>query len=152
MRGYRKFNRSWGNPYVNNISISSGTSGTVGDPDNYQLPSLASYSAADNALTINKKPLTIVDGSLESADKFYDGDNTAIPSGTPLLQSFVTTGSNANDDNNLSVAMMFHLPTAQSPQLLLVLMLLEIEVEMSSIRQSPMQALPFREQKVTTIH
>ena len=52
---------------------------------------------------------------------------------------------------NLSVATMFHLPTAQSPQLLLVLMLLEMEVEMSSTRQSPMQALPFREQKVTTI-
>ena len=84
---------------MNTISISSGTSGTVGDPDNYQLPSLASYSAADNALTINKKALTIVDGSLESTDKFYDGDNTATPSGTPSLQSFVTTGSNTDNDN-----------------------------------------------------
>ena len=89
-----------GNPYVDNISISSGTSGTVGDPDNYQLPSLASYDAADNALTINQKALTIVDGSLESADKFYDGDNTATPSGTPSLQSFVTTGSSADNDNS----------------------------------------------------
>ncbi|MDG1139035.1 MAG: YDG domain-containing protein, partial [Opitutales bacterium] len=88
-----------GNPYVDNISISSGTSGTVGDPDNYQLPSLSSYSATDNALTITQKPLTIVDGTLESADKFYDGDNTATPSGTPSLQSFVTTGSNADNDN-----------------------------------------------------
>ena len=89
-----------GNPYVDNISISSGTSGTVGDPDNYQLPSLASYDAADNALTINQKALTMVDGSLESADKFYDGDNTATPSGTPSLQSFVTTGSSADNDNS----------------------------------------------------
>ena len=75
----------------------TGTGGA--DFSNYKLPDNA-YHATKNNLTVTPKPLTIVDNTLQSEDKFYDGNNAANVTGgsTASLQSVVSTADNVDTD------------------------------------------------------
>ena len=75
----------------------TGTGGA--DFNNYKLPDNA-YHLTKNNLTVTPKPLTIVDNTLQSEDKFYDGNNAANVTGgsTAYLQSVVSTADNVDTD------------------------------------------------------
>ena len=75
----------------------TGTGGS--DFNNYKLPDNA-YHLTKNNLTVTPKPLTIVDNTLQSEDKFYDGNNAANVTGgsTAYLQSVVSTADNVDTD------------------------------------------------------
>jgi hypothetical protein len=93
-------NVSTANKYLDISSITiTATGGGVDTTNNYQLP-VDSYNALKNRLTVTAKPLTIVDNTLQSEDKFYDGNNAANVTGgsTASLQSVVSTADNVDTD------------------------------------------------------